>query len=200
MNLVRRLIENTVAGDVPMMMAAPLAVRRRQTKDEKPKPATLLRRKGGLVQKLVKEDSSIIPDDAEEITAVGTNSPKPEAVDKSPVADSNRLGLLEPALALVAPDITPNAKTEIDPGLVPQRTAPVMDLLMGRANASQPEPAQSAPLKIESGPNVNGLLGITENVGSGEAAGLPTGDMPKPVSGDTKKMTESFRRFHRVNK
>ena len=83
---------------------------------------------------LREEDSSLIPDDAKELSA-GTLD-KAGGVDKAKLttqteqpAASNKQDLLEPlippSIALVAPDVTPDQLVPLDPSQVPMPAAPV---------------------------------------------------------------------------
>src|ERR1051326_6290735 len=112
-------------------------------------------------------DGSVIPDDAEEIESIsietiGVPRDEPDEPDAHAPADpfvEDENGLIEPSMALVAPDTTPHALQFLDPSMVPDApkgappstarpptpTAPsappatsAMDVLMGRSKPIMP--------------------------------------------------------------
>lgn len=114
------------------------------------------------------EVTSLVPDDAEDLHS----SEEIEAKNKSEV-EVEVLGsedLLEPALAIVAPDTTPNAARELDPSLVPNRD-PALDTLLGQTPVAGPKPVDKKTPEP---------LTVTKPVESKSNEDLSGGDMPRP--------------------
>lgn len=108
-----------------------------------------------LLGRPVKEDlESLFPDDAKEVSASGDAITLPtdlDLADKAPKAPAHPAyaqpepGTIEPmmtpVIALVAPDVTPQATDPIDPSLVPAPGAdsPAMQTLLGKDQPANPD-------------------------------------------------------------
>jgi hypothetical protein len=152
----------TLVGVAPELMA-----RRREEINRGPKKPI---KKKSAVESILGEAESLIPDGAEDLLSTKELEAKKKTDVEVEVLGSE--DLLEPALALVAPDTTPNATRELDPSLVPNRD-PALDTLLGQKPVKGPEPT---PKK---GPEP---LTITKPVESKSTPSeeLPSGDMPRP--------------------
>lgn len=174
------------------------------------------------------EKGSLIPKDAEqtdgsESSNPGVNVARPKFKKNDP--DSPKGGeeqLLSPKAALVAPDVTPDSMTEIDPSEVPGPSGATFSASDAARPAQPPSPAPSAPGSDQFTNTMDTLLGRNRSDGasrppsmesvqtasalSPEAAAAmfasqagdplkPGQPMPEPVVGDGKKICEAFRRF-----
>lgn len=127
--LGRKLTETTTTGDIaPVMANVPTWQHMKRRKDAEGRR----KKQSSDVAKVVGEsqaDDEVIPSDAEEAdegdfnSAQGVHVPKPKEQPKAPEQPtSDEEKLLTPAAALVAPDVTPDSMTEIDPSKVPGRS------------------------------------------------------------------------------
>lgn len=118
-----------VREDVPV----PVAAKRSESPRERKRSRTQLRTAAAIMGMSEGVGQAIIPDDAEEIDAVvGTTGLKikdeatPEEPDKEPAAPQDKAGeeapeeVITPTDILVAPDVTPDLFTQIDPSQVPE--------------------------------------------------------------------------------
>ena len=163
------------------------------------------------------DKEEIIPDDAE--PALGTGVMHPEMMDtEEDTADNVQEPLMDPSIALVAPDVTPGAfqtlsvdKVEQSKNLPPKPAPPA------------PEAATSAPTGSVENPNASDSDAMKTLLGQMGAMGAPvpesaqeappaftpsragmTGDdllgqgaeMPAPVQGQGGKIWENFGRLH----
>lgn len=173
MNWARRILgETTTTGDIaPVMVGvAPQLMATRRDEVNRIKPKIKPKKRKTAVESILgeSEEPNLIPDTAVplltsvEQTAIDKNNGAPEALGKE--------DLLEPALALVAPDTTPNATRELDPSLVPSKD-PALDTLLGD-NDAKPLPVAKESIKV----------GTTPSRGQSivEGASLPSGEMPRP--------------------
>lgn len=130
----RPVTETTTASAIPVVATVPSSrqtVRSRpQDEEEKRKAA----RRASSVRAVLGEAEDtepVIPEDAEELEGAaidpsGLNLKDAEEIEpkkkvEQPKDDTERL--LTPRAALVAPDVTPESMTEIDPSLVPGRSS-----------------------------------------------------------------------------
>lgn len=183
------------------------------------------------------DEEGIIPDDAEEIDGVvGANGIKlsSDAVktDKELEepglpnyggAEGGKEELMSPAVALVAPDVTPHATDPLDPSQVPHAAVPPkqpempaapgpeaapasninpLDVLMGRRSHSPEHMPPGPTARAESVPDasaaqafVNSSLGMS----MGGGGGLPDGPMPEHKEGNPKKIMEAVYRFGNIS-
>jgi hypothetical protein len=167
----RRPVAESMTADVaPTLVGiSPELMSRRREEVNRLKKG--LKKKSAIESILGESDAKpLIPDDAEDLLS----TKELEAKEKSEV-EVEVLGsedLLEPALAIVAPDTTPNATRELDPSLVPNRD-PALDTLLGQKKVAGPSPA---PKKSPE------PLPVTRPVESKSTQGedLPSGEMPRP--------------------
>lgn len=123
--------EMTTTGDV-----APVQVSGRKKLRGRPGRPTRPQRKKSTVETLLGEDDSIFPDDAKEIEVGQANDNIPMTAAAKEVANPTKQPtnpnyadglpepLMSPVVALVAPDVTPDAMVELDPTDVPQPIEP----------------------------------------------------------------------------
>lgn len=157
----------TTTGDIaPVMVGvSPELMARRRAQVNRPKSKIPKRtRIKSTIESILGEDDdappggSLIPDDAEVLKTA--SEIEDEDNDTSVGTPLGPEDLLEPSLALVAPDTTPNAKRELDPSLVPDRD-PALSAVLGESKRQ----VAKKPDRIEDSID----------------AGLPTGDMPRPA-------------------
>jgi hypothetical protein len=171
------------------------------------------------------QDGAVIPDDAKEVdsiqlTAVGvTVGDRREEPDQDAPTDpfvQDEEGLIEPAMALVAPDATPHALTFLDPSMVPNaprsarptRPAPAqpaggqpppepstsaMDLLLGRTG--KPSPSSIAPQPSGEEVPFESTPGFAASVLTEEELLAHGREMPEHKQGDVRKTMAAFRMF-----
>ncbi len=162
------------------------------------------------------DDDSIFPNDAEEIkgfagpTGLKLNGDlndkdrEPEEPSE-PIYGGQNEPLMSPTVALVAPDVTPQALEPIDPAQVPkpppsmqpqQPATDPLDVLLGRKTGEPQSMPPIAPVTVESAQAVvNASLGI--ETGGGLNPGSP---MPEHRPGESKKIMEAFYRFGAVRR
>jgi hypothetical protein len=165
----RILGEMTTTGDIaPVMVGvSPVMMNRRRAQVNAIKPKGQKRaRVKTAVESILGEDvdddqpkeDSLIPDEAEVLKTA--SEIEDESNDTNVGTPLGPEDLLEPSLALVAPDTTPNAKRELDPSLVPDKD-PALSTVLGESKSR--------------------IVGKTRSVGKTEEDGLPTGEMPRPA-------------------
>lgn len=163
------------------------------------------------------EETGIFPNDAKEVENPGasygsmktddtnlkkeqTNGPTNPYHD----GESSKEPLMAPSVALVAPDVTPDALEPIDPSEVPLPPEAARDAQV----PSHPAPAPTDgvnPMDVllgrtspKSGPPVNPAAGVAaaESMFQMASSALTPGEgMPSHEAGDAKKIIESYRRF-----
>lgn len=134
------------------------------------------------------EVTSLIPDEAEDLLSTKEIEDKKKSEVEVEVLGSE--DLLEPALALVAPDTTPNATRELDPSLVPNRD-PALDTLLGQKPVSGPKPApKKTPDPLTVTKPVESKSTPSEDLPGGEMP-RPPGDFLKPIGGFTGESKET---------
>ena len=181
----------------------------------RPRLRAVNRRAIAAIMGLSEEEESIFPEEVEEIDAAGMapgiNVPD-EVMDKDrapkdpaePVyGNENGEELMSPAVALVAPDVTPQALEPLDPSQVPpaprqaqgQDQASGDDALRTILGKDRPQPDMEAnPVTAESvQASVNASLGIVGG-GGGLNEGVP---LPDHVPGNGRRILEAFSRFVR---
>ena len=172
----------TTTGDIaPVMVTpAPSMMAKRRKAINRPAPSTRPKAKRkSAVESIIgralnEEINSLIPDDAEDLlTADEVDAKEKAAVDDEPAGGE---ALLQPALALVAPDTTPNAAKELDPSLVPDRDPAMSTLLgdeptLGPLKAKNPGPVQKTTVPVLP-KRTESKESITES--------LPSTEMPRP--------------------
>lgn len=176
--LGRKLSETTTTGDVaPVVATVPTWQHIKRKKDgEKKKPS-------GDVASVIgetREEPTVIPNDAEEAEegdfngAQGVNVPKPKEAKANPDQPATEEDkLLAPQAALVAPDVTPDAMTEIDPSQVPGRA----NGQSFRASDLNPQPQTQPGQDDRTDPAVSQmdiLLGRQRNTPNGPGSPPPT--------------------------
>lgn len=223
----------TVSGSVPPMMTgtpklvSPLRRNPPAGDDGKKKKIRNNVVDGILGRRVNEEESndkeeSIFPDEAKEFDVADTtedslnSAPDVGDDDESPSVPQNdgKEGLITPQAALVAPDVTPDAFTPLDPAQVPpspnqnQPISPMagpvpanadgaMDTILGRQNPGSNVPQQTAPLP----PPVN-VESFLTSIGAGsapllEAATTPGTPMPEHQSNDIRTLCDITRKFIR---
>jgi hypothetical protein len=128
----KSVTETTTASAIPVVATVPSSrqtIRGRGRPDEDAEKRQKSRRASTMRAVLgeSQEDGAVIPDDAEELKGAAidpsglnlrdTEEIEPKKKVDAPKDDTERL--LTPRAALVAPDVTPESMTEIDPSLVP---------------------------------------------------------------------------------
>lgn len=175
--LVDRLLETTVAGDVPPVMAgvSPLIQARKKFR-MRPRP------KKKAVESIIGEASStddedeesqkpLIPDDAEPVLSDDDKEQSELDGGSTPIDKPGHEALLNPSMAIVAPDLTPDADKELDPALVPSFDPAIAAVLgdppLKKATITAPEVAKKPA--ADNSPANESVVG-----------GLPSGEMPLP--------------------
>lgn len=137
------------------------------------------------------EADSLIPDTATKVVLQATTGRvKPDGTSTS--RDNEFEPLIEPSLAIVAPDVTPKAYLELDPSLVPSVDGAISAIL------GDPAPVRTAPAKppetkvVDQGAIAPEPVASTESDSSddpltrglpmSEGMPLPAGSFLKPVS------------------
>lgn len=137
-------------------------------------------RRRDVVSRLIGEDNedSIIPDDAEEIFSGGKDGDTHQKTEQPRVSNQGTSEpLIDPAVALVAPDVTPNADVLLDPTMAPRPTSqalsPALQTVLGKATATStpsPQAASDAPPVAQTHAvsptmdSINAMLGISPQV------------------------------------
>ena len=221
--LGRKLGEATTTGDVCPVVATVPAWRHASRKDRKRKKSGVA---GVIGEAVTQEDDEIIPEDAEEAeeadfnAAMGINVRTPREKEEDPDApQGEEEKLMTPRSALVAPDVTPDSMTEIDPADVPGKgmgkvfraadlepqlspdqpedhsdpAVSQMDVILGRQRGSPNGPGtppMGAPAVTEAAAAAMFATGAVGDVlKQGEA-------MPEPAAAiDSKKVCEAARRW-----
>lgn len=227
--LGRKLNETTTTGDIaPVMASVPAWQHIKRNKDEESRR----KKKSSEVAKVVgesQEEGDVIPSDAEEAedsdfnAAAGVHVPKPKEPKKNPdQAASEEEKLLTPTAALVAPDVTPDSMTEIDPSQVPGKSggqsfrasdlnAPPqqpqqpgdrtdaavsqMDILLGRQRSNTPNgPGSPPPTQPVMSEDAAAAI---FNQKSGDELLQPGVEVPPPTQGrvDARTVCEAARKF-----
>lgn len=227
--LGRKLNETTTTGDIaPVMANVPTWQHIKRKKDAEGR-----KKKSSEVAKVVgeaQEEEEVIPADAEGAeegdfnASQGVYVSKPKEQPKAPEQPtSDEEKLLTPAAALVAPDVTPDSMTEIDPSKVPgrsggqsfrasdlnappqqpgaqpgERTDPgvsQMDILLGRQRSNTANGPGSPPptQPIMTEDSAAALF----STASGEDLLRPGIEVPPPTQGrvDAKAVCEAARKF-----
>lgn len=130
----RSVTETTTASAIPVVATVPSSrktFRSRPDDEEKRKQARRASSVRAVLGESEEGDEPVIPEDAEELDGAavdpsGLNLKDPSEIEPrkktdAPKDDTERL--LTPRAALVAPDVTPESMTEIDPSLVPGRSS-----------------------------------------------------------------------------
>ena len=114
-------------------------------------------------------EPSLIPDDADKLLTTKEVEDEKKTIDNS--ITLGKEDLLQTALALVAPDTTPNSAHELDPSLVPNRD-PALSTILGE----NPRMGPTSKVKTESFSPKNQEVEtkIDEN------SSLPSFEMPRP--------------------
>ena len=168
----RKPVAESMTADIaPMLVGVAPEIMAKRREDVNRLTKKPLKKKSAIESILGEaEGTSLIPDDAEDLLSTKEIEAKKKSDIEVEVLGSE--DLLEPALALVAPDTTPNATRELDPSLVPSRD-PAIDTLLGKSPTSGPTPAHkktpepltvTKPVESKSVPNED----------------LPSADMPRP--------------------
>ncbi len=118
------------------------------------------------------EDHSLIPDDADKLLTTKEVEDAKKTVDNTITLDKE--DLLQPSLALVAPDTTPNATRELDPSLVPNRD-PALSTILGE----KPRTGPTSGVKTESVSPKKPEARVEEKK-LDESSSLPSLEMPRP--------------------
>lgn len=151
-----------MAGDVPPVMAhtSPL-IQAKKSFRMRPK-----RRVKRAVESILgeEENRSLIPKDAEKVLSDDESDKTDDPDNKSPIDKPGHEALLTPALAIVAPDLTPDADKELDPSLVPNYD-PAIAAVLG-----DPPPKPVTIAAEQPKPKTN----------ESNEMGLPVGEMPRP--------------------
>lgn len=196
-----RITEVTMSGDVPPMMAAPSSRFSRRSKlsqeeDKKKRRASMVSGVIGMQSeseekdyvKSGSDDEGVIPQNAEEIepgehdaSGLHLKAPKFKKDDPDePTGEEEKL--MSPRSALVAPDVTPDSMTEIDPSEVPGKRSTsfkALDLF------KEPEPPLAAgPVggSDQFTSTMDTLLGHNRSSGYPGGAGGRTPPSPAPAS------------------
>lgn len=176
------------------------------------------------------QDQNIIPDDAETIdvsslppgstTDPMTQDPSKEApVPANPVyADSLPEPLMTPAVALVAPDVTPQALTPLDPSQVPQAQqalqqppmqpqadkpidpSEVMKILTGGGAPADQATAPGAPAATSSDAWESQMARTLQVPGSSFDTRLENRPVPEPPTGDSNSAKHLFNVMRKFRK
>lgn len=170
------------------------------------------------------DDESVIPDDAEELKNVMgpsgikmdgdavENDREPDDPNVPSYGDGDKEQLMSPAVALVAPDVTPDALKPLDPSQVPQPAAPAapaapppspapavepdaaLRVLLGKDPKERPDMPPIAPITAEAAQaSVNASLGVSAGNGL-----QPGQSMPEHQAGQPAKIMEAFYRYGNV--
>jgi hypothetical protein len=116
------------------------------------------------------EDQSLIPDDADKLLTTKEVEDAKKTVDNTITLDKE--DLLQPSLALVAPDTTPNSTRELDPSLVPNRD-PALSTILGEKPRTGP-----TTVKTESVSPKKPEAKVEQKLD--ESSSLPSLEMPRP--------------------
>ena len=168
----------------------------------------------------VLDKEEIIPDDAEPALGAG-NTPPEMMTSEEDDGDDVQEPLMDPSVALIAPDVTPGAfqpisvdKVEQSKNIPPKPTATPAPTLPGiqPAPQAQPAPAQPEPGRSDTLKTIMGQMGAGQPMPESQEqppaftaskAGM-TGDallgqgeaMPAPVEGQPNRIWESFGHLH----
>jgi hypothetical protein len=226
-DLIARMMGRRVNEDVPV----PVAAKRRQNPRELAarRHAPQMRTAAAIMGMTEDVGMSIIPDDAEEIeTMTGTTGLKlkdertPEPPEREPGAPIDAQAadepeeILTPKDILVAPDVTPELFTPIDPSDVPappQAAQPPpqppetpthggidpLEVLLGRrstrASPGEGQPrAMPKPENIVTAESAQATVNVSLGVGVGDVLGKGR-PMPDPTPANPSKIVEAMRSF-----
>ena len=164
---------------------------------------------------MAEDQESIFPADAVQIDGVTGFAPgikggdKP--VDRAPEEPEDPdyaqgEDLMSPTIALVAPDVTPQALQPLDPSQVPPDVKPslpaqpatpnngadALQVLLGKASPDEQSAAITTAESAQA--SVNASLGLNSNSG-GLREGQP---MPLPTAGKPEKIMEAFYKFVKI--
>ena len=173
----RKPVSETMTADVAPVLVNPAPEIMAKLRDRlNPKKKSAIESILGLGEA---EDKSLIPDDADPLLTT-----KEVEDAKKVTTNTVELGkedLLQPSLALVAPDTTPNSAKELDPSLVPNRD-PALSAILGDKPAAGPTNVPTASPKTESVRKVEAPK-IQESVVNDSKSieeSLPSNEMPRP--------------------
>jgi hypothetical protein len=187
------LQEFTGTGAMGTVEVIPMVVNRRKKRFQRRKLAEATSTtKGG----------SLIPSDAEKVSSTSSTKIEGDEDDEETEASlASNQDLLQPELALVAPDCTPNATKPIDPAKVPAAPAPAASVPPLSTVQGREDPRAASVLGLFTGGSqsqtatsaVESLApGLVPGV-SGEA--LMRGGMPDPVKPSTAAVKHAMNRF-----
>ena len=162
-------VSETMTADVAPVLVNPapelMAKLRDRLNKEEPKKKSAIESILGEAD----EDPSLIPDDADKLQTTKEVEDAKKTIDNS--ITLGKEDLLQTALALVAPDTTPNSTHELDPSLVPNRD-PALSTILGE----KPTMGPTSGVKTESvSPKKQEVEAKLE-----ESAILPSLEMPRP--------------------
>lgn len=129
------------------------------------------------------DEKSLIPDDAEELLT--TKEVDDAKNSETSTINLDKEDLLQPSLALVAPDTTPNATKELDPSLVPNAD-PALSTILGEKPSAGPtntvktesvKKVETESVKKVETPKTEESI-VNESKSAEES--LPSHEMPRP--------------------
>jgi hypothetical protein len=169
----RKPVSETVTADVAPVLVNPAPELMARLRDRvNPKD-----RKKSAIESILgeAEDKSLIPSDADPLLT--TKEVEDAEKVKHNTVNLDKEDLLQPSLALVAPDTTPNATKELDPSLVPNRD-PALSTILGDKPAAGPTNTvrTESSKKVETPKIQESVINEPKSV----EESLPSFEMPRP--------------------
>ncbi len=169
----RKPVSETVTADVAPVLVNPAPELMARLRDRvNPKD-----RKKSAIESILgeAEDKSLIPADADPLLT--TKEVEDAEKVKHNTVNLDKEDLLQPSLALVAPDTTPNATKELDPSLVPNRDPALSTILGDKPSAGPTNTVRTESSKKVETPKIQESV-INEPKSIEES--LPSFEMPRP--------------------